>query len=710
MTCTASTEDDVVSYKVYKSTTSGFTPSSSDLVSTVSHPTVTYTVTGLTNGTTYYFRVSAVDEDSYEGSYSSEISVVPAYSGPAWWVATTGSDANEGSQSSPFASLYKGYTVASTGDTVKVKKGTYTGSYNRNLTFSSEKNIVIMSTDGADSTAIDAGNVTRHFSIQGDQDTTFKIVGFTLKNGLSSSGGSIYISNSSPQINNCTISDNKSTGNGGAIYTSGSEAAPIFNNCIITSNAAESDAGDYNSNYAGGVYIASGSPTFNDCRISYNTASSGDYQSNGGGVFINWFDNREYDPVTFNRCQFIGNTLTPDDGAYGGGLAIHARTVLSSCLIAGNTATAGATSSSQGGGLYISLSSYYNSQTELNETGEVAIINCTIVGNTAAVTSSGYSAQGGGIYSGYGQNVTMFNSIVWDNTATSYADVYFNTSSGSVSADYNDIEDGTDESYFGSNSLDKDPGFTNASSGDYTLAISSDLIGAGTATYGNYSAPTKDVAGSARPNPSGSTVDIGAYESSYSTSPYPDAPSGLTATAGDGSVILTWTAHSETDVAKYGLYYGTSTGPTVKQAEVSGRTTVTSTVSDLSNNVTYYFRITAIDGDSYESGFSSEVSSAPTFSGSTIYVDNSGSEPSNPDGSESNAFYSIQDAIDAEATTNGKRILVKAGTYTGSGSSSTPVIDLKGKNIIIESDAGPATTIIDAGGNRTALSLDHQNG
>ena len=133
-------------------------------------------------------------------------------------------------------------------------------------------------------------------------------------------------------------------------------------------------------------------------------------------------------------------------------------------------------------------------------------------------------------------------------------------------------------------------------------------------------------------------------------------------------------------------------------------------MSDLSNNVTYYFRITAIDDDGYESGFSIEVSETPSFSGTTIYVDNSGSEPSNPDGSESNAYYNIQDAIDAEATTNGKRILVKAGTYTGSGSSSIPVIDLKGKNIIIESDAGPATTIIDAGGNRIALSLDYSNG
>ena len=43
-----------------------------------------------------------------------------------------------------------------------------------------------MSTDGADSTAIDAGNITRHFSFSGEEDTTFKVVGFTLKNVLSS--------------------------------------------------------------------------------------------------------------------------------------------------------------------------------------------------------------------------------------------------------------------------------------------------------------------------------------------------------------------------------------------------------------------------------------------------------------------------------------------------------------------------------------------
>ena len=84
--------------------------------------------------------------------------------------------------------------------------------------------------------SIDAGNVTRHFSFSGEEDTTFKVVGFTLKNGLSNSGGSIYIGNSSPQFNNCTISDNKSSGSGGAIYIYNNESAPIFNNCVITSN------------------------------------------------------------------------------------------------------------------------------------------------------------------------------------------------------------------------------------------------------------------------------------------------------------------------------------------------------------------------------------------------------------------------------------------------------------------------------------------
>ena len=363
-----------------------------------------------------------------------------------------------------------------------------------------------------------------------------------------------------------------------------------------------------------------------------------------------------------------------------------------------------------GAGIFIELSSYWDSDEQAQVYGTVKIINSTIVNND----NNSPGQPGGGIYLNSSDNLTMFNTIIWGNTDEYSSGEQNINNQGNFLTDYNNIENGDSWTNLGSNSTYIDPQFSDATNGDYSLGLASSVVGAGTATFEGLNAPSVDIRNNStsypRPNPAQTNPDMGAYESTYSSSPYPDAPTGLAATAGDGSITLSWTANSETDIAKYGVYYGTESGPTVKQTDASGGSTVTTTISGLSNNVTYYFRITAIDDDSYESSFSSEVSAAPAFSGSTIYVDNSGSEPSNPDGSENNAYYTIQDAIEAEATINGKRILVKAGTYTGSGSSSNPVIDLKGKNIIIESAAGPATTIIDAGGNRSALSLDHQNG
>ncbi len=74
-------------YKVYR----GTTPGGESGTAVASPGTNTYTDTGLTNGTTYYYKVSAINA-SGESAKSSEVSAAPATAGPvagyvAWWDA-----------------------------------------------------------------------------------------------------------------------------------------------------------------------------------------------------------------------------------------------------------------------------------------------------------------------------------------------------------------------------------------------------------------------------------------------------------------------------------------------------------------------------------------------------------------------------------------------------------------------------------------------
>ncbi len=88
----------ISSYKVYGSTTSGFTPSSSNLLATVTTGT-TYSATSLTASTTYYFVVEALDADGASAASnqaSAETSAAPCSAVPA---APTGLTATASSSS-----------------------------------------------------------------------------------------------------------------------------------------------------------------------------------------------------------------------------------------------------------------------------------------------------------------------------------------------------------------------------------------------------------------------------------------------------------------------------------------------------------------------------------------------------------------------------------------------------------------------------------
>jgi len=95
----------------------------------------------------------------------------------------------------------------------------------------------------------------------------------------------------------------------------------------------------------------------------------------------------------------------------------------------------------------------------------------------------------------------------------------------------------------------------------------------------------------------------------------PGAPTGLTATAGDAQVSLTWTAPTSggSPPASYEIYMGTSPGFSLG-TPVGGTTGTSAMVTGLADGTTYYFVVTAFDAQGKASGASGEVSAEPAES------------------------------------------------------------------------------------------------
>ncbi|CAN0256414.1 unnamed protein product, partial [Laminaria digitata] len=98
-------------------------------------------------------------------------------------------------------------------------------------------------------------------------------------------------------------------------------------------------------------------------------------------------------------------------------------------------------------------------------------------------------------------------------------------------------------------------------------------------------------------------VDMGAYEA-----PLPP-PTNFLAQAGDSRVDLTWIGVNGQAVAGYNLYRATSPEPT----NIVSSFEPVESFSDIgvSNYVTYFYRIAAVDQDGIEGRFSAEVSAMP---------------------------------------------------------------------------------------------------
>jgi hypothetical protein len=218
---------------------------------------------------------------------------------------------------------------------------------------------------GAGSLAVDGNHAFRVFHIA--PGTTVTLAGLSVVNGQPiakpatsrASAAGIWNDHATLTVNNCIVSGNSASGDGGGIYNDGS--------------------GSYNGRQPGRATLTVVNTTF-----SGNSASG----NQGGGIF-NWA-NYGTGIVTIVNCTFAGNTAPFGAGIcnWSGGNMTVANSTLS-----GNSATGGY---SEGGGIL-------NGST-LNVTG------CTFVGNSA----TGQDGRGGAIYNHAGA-LTVTDSILSDN-------------------------------------------------------------------------------------------------------------------------------------------------------------------------------------------------------------------------------------------------------------------------------------------------------
>ena len=305
---------------------------------------------------------------------------------------STGSDTTgDGSQSKPYQTISKGISMITSGGTVHIADGIYTGTGNTNLKINKNMNIIGQSQTG---TIINGTGTNWIFDVYGGTDVTF--TNLTLTNGKAGLtdmygyvhvGGAIY-NRGTLSVNGCTFTGNNAD-YGGAIYNNGGTINSV-SDCTFTGNTVISGGGD------GGAILNVGTiNSLNGCTFTGNTAV------NGGGVINN------VGTISLSGCNFTDNTATSGGviNNFGGTIS------LSGCNFTNNTATSG-------GAIYNGY--YYLSDSKVTLNG------CNITQNTA-------TTYGGAIYN-EGSLTANYNRF-YNNTATDGTAIY--SSRGSVNANYN---------------------------------------------------------------------------------------------------------------------------------------------------------------------------------------------------------------------------------------------------------------------------------
>jgi len=361
----------------------------------------TFTVTGLSENTTYYFAIKTSDEVPNTSDLSNVASTTTVRVTPGTFII-------QPDGSGDYPDIATGIASGIDGDSLLLASGTFTGSNNKNIDFDG-KEITIRSQSG-DSTAciIDCQGSGRGFIFQSGESTTSRVEALTITDGAAGSdyGGAILCRDgAAPSITSCVLSSNSASRGGAVAFINGS--AGVMSNCNLTGNTSTSQEG-------GGIYASLGGTL----TVSYTSISN----NTGGGIRALTYSGaaRTGGTLTLTECTVNGNTLTSGDG--GGIRAGDVNLTITGGKIQGNSA-------SRGGGIYYTSSDWtpmtishclvtgnYASDTGggmcLNAGGQADITNCTFSSNRAVNKAGGIRCGIGGLASTF----VMTRSILYNNS------------------------------------------------------------------------------------------------------------------------------------------------------------------------------------------------------------------------------------------------------------------------------------------------------
>ena len=551
---------------------------------------VSWSDNNLTNGTKYYYKITAVDNSGNESLPTAEVSATPF---DIFVVRTVKKDG-----SGDHTSISDAIMSSSNGDTIKI----YAGVYEEPI--GTSKNIHFIGEDSSNTIiSWENGGVF----VMGDGQTSYNTL-----------------------IKNLTIRDGRSdTWGGVALHDFGSvvlDRVRLINNSTIPNDNASND--EFGINTGAGINIYNTTVTIKNSYIGLNTSQ------NGGGV------------KATSATLTIDNSIIEDNTVSGEGGGVLGRR--NSTIIITNSKIMNNTSIGSGAGLYldggslnITNSVFANNSSTINEGGAISLQNgnSVIFNSTFTNNTAGGNDNANAIRLYQGSILTILNSIFWGNGSQNFGFSDQNESStlnldfslvqgaltnGSLNIDVNN--NGAVISQTPASIIDVDPKFKNVSLGDYSLSNSSPAVGVGTQSLSisgtTYNAPTVDINGIQRPSPSGSNPDLGAYESLISV-PGPMATAIYDGTSNDTNE-LDYTNSSSTLSAYWDPFSSSSSftyyyalGTTAKNNIVdwtSNGTSTSATLTGLSleNNVNYFISVFAIN---------SEGSTSDTISTDGIMID-----------------------------------------------------------------------------------------